>query len=147
MSLVRRLWHGHLARSAMSDRQARGPRHAFMSWLPALVWVATVLLLGSVPVSAPTAPTGSDKVAHFGVYAVLGVLTARAWHRGGRRPPAPLILVLAIAVGALDEIHQQSVPGRDSDPYDFSADAAGVLVGFWVTNRLATVRGKRTTND
>jgi VanZ family protein len=128
----------------MSNGRARTASRVFTNWLPALAWAALLLVLGGLPLSAPTAPTGLDKVAHFSLYAVLGVLTARAWVRGGKTPPVVWIIVLAASVGALDEIHQQTVPGRYADPFDFVADTAGVLVGFLTANRLAE---RRKTHD
>jgi VanZ family protein len=74
-------------------------------------------------------PAGFDKVAHFGLYFVLGALAGRAW-RVDAAPNALLVIVLALAVGAGDELHQRGVPTRTADPLDFAADATGVLLGF-----------------
>lgn len=71
-----------------------------------------------------------DKVAHFGLYAILG--SALAWVRLERASPLPhvLLIVLGILYGLSDEIHQAYVPGRSPDIADLVADALGVIVGY-----------------
>ena len=107
-------------------------RYAFA---PAAVWALVILTLGSIPSLTPPVDLPIDKVAHFSAFAILGGLAAYGLHRVQRRPPIALILVLGAAIGALDEIHQRSVPGRSSDWKDFVADALGVVFGLWLTHR------------
>jgi VanZ family protein len=82
----------------------------------------------------PTLPGNpSDKLEHFGEYAVLGALLVRAI--GGLRgtTQAARVVILAIVIGAIfgltDEGHQYFVPGRDSDWHDALADAIGASAG------------------
>jgi len=106
-------------------------------WLPAVVWAGCIWLLGGAS-DVPTPPVsfyGIDKVAHFGMYGLLAVLIAYATRpRGSRFGPA-VPLVLALALGASDEMHQLSVANRSSDPYDFVADASGIATCFFVARR------------
>jgi VanZ family protein len=73
-----------------------------------------------------------DKVAHFVMYGVLGALATFGWVKARRSArPAPKLLwvvVLAMSIGMLDELHQRSVPERSADVYDWIADALGVAV-------------------
>ncbi|MEQ1883313.1 MAG: VanZ family protein [Burkholderiales bacterium] len=68
-----------------------------------------------------------DKLAHFTYFSTIAVLFA---HAGGvKRLWLPLILVPLI--GALDEWHQMSVPGRYGSVWDWSADFAGSLIAIY----------------
>jgi VanZ family protein len=83
-----------------------------------------------VPTVETTLPL--DKAAHFVLYGLLGVLATRGWQKAGRRPHLVLPIVLALAVGAADELHQRSVAARSSDVFDWFADAAGIMTGCWL---------------
>lgn len=100
-------------------------------WGPAAGWAAVLFLLSAVPGSdvGPTVPH-LDKVAHFGLYAVLG--GTLGWVRVRRMPRLPHLLLLALGLlyALSDEFHQAFVPGRDPDALDLVADALGVLMGY-----------------
>lgn len=65
-----------------------------------------------------------DKVVHFTLYLVLGLLALRTAPNASWR--VAIIAVVAIAAfGAVDEWHQRFVPGRSADPRDWVADALG----------------------
>jgi len=70
-----------------------------------------------------------DKIVHLGLYLVLGATLAWAKEKTPSAP-APVLLLLGMAYGALDEWHQAFVPGRDPSLGDFAADCAGVALGF-----------------
>lgn len=86
-----------------------------------------------------------DKLAHGTVFAVLAVLVAwglaRAWPRWPWARVLLLALLVSVAYGALDEVHQRRVPGRTPDPMDLMADGlgAGVVVAvlWWRARRSA----------
>ena len=72
-----------------------------------------------------------DKALHAGAYAGLAILVIRALHGGLGRFRAGLALGAALAAtvfGALEEVHQRFVPGRDSSLGDVGADAVGALL-------------------
>ena len=97
-------------------------------WLPVALWIAVILTGTSVPsVPGPSVP-GLDKLGHFAMYAVLGVLTARAI-----RIPTPRALVAALAAiavfAAADEWHQRLIPSRSAELADWFADVAGASIG------------------
>jgi VanZ family protein len=66
-----------------------------------------------------------DKVVHFSVYGLLGVLTCRTRRGAGW---AILAVVLTSLYGASDEWHQSFVPGRAAGVADWMADTLGAVV-------------------
>ena len=89
-----------------------------------------------------------DKVIHLALYAVLGVLVARAiaarrLMASPRLPRRPRFATLAVAsVGmalfaAADEWHQRWVPGRSGDVADWCVDVAGGTFALLLAARLA----------
>lgn len=77
----------------------------------------------------------TDKLAHFGQYAVLSFLAAGGWAREGgwrnwRQQWRPVAFLIAFA--AIDELHQLWIPRREASAMDWTADSVGVLVGFAV---------------
>lgn len=141
------------------------------AFLPAALWAATIWVVSSmsrptfVPVSAfPLA----DKGVHFCVFALLGALCAHGLLAWGAAPGSPgrgvavtlaarrwespsaarwaafaLGAALAAAWGALDELHQRFVPGREADAVDVLADALGAAAGSAARVMLDAVRGLR----
>jgi VanZ family protein len=110
----------------------RGSRRA---WVTVFVWLAFVEVLTSLPGSAlpslPSLPIRSDWVAHFCLYAVLGMLLARvgvleSW--SGRR--LVLTVVMVSLFGVLDELHQLFIPGRTAEVGDWAMDTLGSATGF-----------------
>ena len=104
-----------------------------LPWLPAVAWAAFLFLLSSrSSVPSPGVPH-LDKVAHFGVYFVLGALLCYAAGRTG----ASLVTVVLIGAlyGASDEFHQWFVPGRSVSLADWIADVAGVAAAAYLFAR------------
>lgn len=96
------------------------------AWAPAILWAVVLFALSSRPTLPVGLGGGLDKVAHFGAFAVLGFLLARAAIASNLSIVWPLLIGLVYA--ASDEIHQYFVPGRHPDPADWLADALGVAV-------------------
>lgn len=113
---------------------------------PALLWAAIIFLLSSIPANRlPNMKILSfDKLAHIGVFFILGILV----YRGLRRPSdsekfsqGRMIVAFAIVLlyGILDEMHQGLVPGRSVDVLDAVADATGGLlagVSLYLSSRF-----------
>ncbi len=113
----------------MTTDQSRRLRAFLWSWGPVIVYMA-VIFAGSSASKLPDLPSGiSDKMAHAGEYAVLGLVLVRAL--AGRRwlaVPAPRALAavaLAALYGISDEFHQSFVPHRDVEVGDVIADTVG----------------------
>lgn len=99
---------------------ARAPS-PFVRGLCLVLAVATIVqlfYLGAQPMAVGLIPPPWDKLAHFGVYSAI---TALLWiGTAGRMPLA--VIAAVVAVGALDELHQASLPGRSADAWDFVTD-------------------------
>jgi VanZ family protein len=94
--------------------------------------VALTLTLTSIPNPefAPSFP-GADKIAHFGFYGVAGFLFV-LWRRETGTGTAAAVIWASIFVallGAVDEVHQQWIPGRSMDLLDWATDVAGGTAG------------------
>jgi VanZ family protein len=87
----------------------------------------------------------SDKLIHFMVFGILGVLMFRSFKISSRiriRKNAFSFAVLAaIIYGGLDELHQLFVPGRFASIGDWIADILGILIMIllyrWLTGRIS----------
>ncbi|HEX6306686.1 MAG TPA: VanZ family protein [Longimicrobiales bacterium] len=117
--------------------------HVLKPFLPAALWAAAVWIVGGLH-GTPDVPSGLglDKAAHFGMYGVLGWLLGRAWFGAARGVPWLLPLLLALLLGAADELRQRSLTGRSADFADWLADAAGATTGM----ALARYRAGRSRN-
>lgn len=104
-------------------------------WIPAILWTALIFGLSSVSVFASTIVKIKmiDKLAHAAEYGGLGLFLTVGFFgtlsAENRRWVALLAILTGLAIGALDEIYQFTVPGRVSDFGDWIADAIGVIIG------------------
>ena len=99
------------------------------------VWVAFTLVLTSIPNPqfGPTFP-GADKVAHFGCYGSAGFLFV-LWRRENGTGAVVAVVwaaIFAALLGAVDEFHQQWIPGRSMEFFDWVADFLGGSTGAFV---------------
>lgn len=105
----------------------------------AVVLVALLFHLGSRPFAAGLIREPWDKLAHFAVYGTVAALL-----RIGIAGDHPWRLVTLVGfVGALDEWHQSSVPGRSADLADLATDVIAAVCAilacdWWATRRAAT---------
>jgi VanZ family protein len=106
------------------------------SWALASGIVAVaIFVLSSIP-AEELARTGIriwDKAAHAGVWLALVYPLRRAL--GRRRGGTLLAIVLGVAYGVLDEVHQSFTPGRDTSGWDVLADSVGAIVGALLAAR------------
>jgi Predicted integral membrane protein len=95
-------------------------------------WVALTLTLTSIPnPEFGSSFPGADKIAHFGFYGVAGFLFV-LWRRETGKGAAVAMVwaaVFAALLGAGDEFHQQWIPGRSMEFFDWMADFAGGTAG------------------
>lgn len=116
-------------------------RSLLRTWGPALVWTFLLFAVSSRSSLPVSLDGGSDKLAHFGAYLVLGFLFARAFDRSVARIwPA---LAAGLMTGALDEVYQGVIPGRSSELGDWAADALGVAAGLFFYHLMVRVAGSR----
>ena len=104
-----------------------------------------ILVLTSWPsfgTSGPQIP-GLDKVAHFGLYAVLGYLVARALAVPRTRVALFAALAGITVFGLLDEVHQAWIPGREASVGDWIADVLGAATGIITAAHLLSLAPSR----
>jgi VanZ family protein len=107
----------------------------FRFWLPVVIWCAIIFFQSAfaTPDVVPSWPY-IDKVAHIGVYALLGMLLYRALQATTpwRLRPIHLLVaatILATLYGLSDEWHQSFVVERTADLWDLFADLIGAGLG------------------
>ena len=117
-------------------------RYLFL--LCALGWAGVIFYLSGQPgADIPPLFYGEDKLLHALVFGILGffALGAMKTTADGYRPFQPWLAVILVTVyGVLDEIHQHFVPGRSPELYDVMADAAGGMLGVWLSYRFVKSR-------
>ena len=110
----------------------------------ALGWAGVIFYLSQIPgVDVPPLFFDMDKLMHAIVFGILGFFALGAMNSPDNRHRLyqPWLAVgLVIAYGVLDEFHQHFVPGRTPDIYDVMADAAGGMIGVWLSYRFIKSR-------
>ena len=78
------------------------------------------------------------KLAHFGVYMILGFLLANGlrYNKKSRINAILLALLICILYAISDEIHQIFIPGRSGQVSDVLIDSLGGLVGIVLLDLL-----------
>jgi len=85
-----------------------------------------------------------DKVVHFGMYAVLAALvTSAIAHKQGLVKAVAVTVIAVAAFGAVDEWHQQFIPGRSMDVMDWVADSIGGIIGVIAASLIRPRWSKR----
>lgn len=109
-------------------------RHQF----PAIAWAAVIFGFSSLPgTTIPiSTPYQLDKLIHAGIFFVLCFLLNRALYNQSHFRSLSdyhlvISLLIVIAYGVSDELHQIVVPGRDPDFYDALADSLGGFACTW----------------
>ena len=127
-------------------------QRAALYWAPLLAWMVAIFVLSSLPPSTierlsfiqPSLSFLVDQsVVHpmeFGVLAVL-LYRLRLSYRPASGPRLQAaVLILAVAYGATDELHQSFVPGRDPSWLDLGLDALGAAVGLLAAATVQAIR-------
>jgi VanZ family protein len=103
-------------------------------WILAVYWIALATAT-HIPPDRPILPGGNfDKLAHLTAYAILAFLIATYWQSSAGwlgREHFFWIVVACSAYGVIDELMQIPV-GRDSNLFDWVADALGALLGVTI---------------
>lgn len=110
--------------------------------LPAIVWSLFIFTMSSIPgIKFPFQLFRFDKLVHFGVFFVLGILSARAlvfqeWNATLKKYALLFTVLYVMSYGASDEIHQMFVPGRSPEVYDFLSDTLGGIFAAFIIKIL-----------
>ena len=102
--------------------------------IAAYIWGAAIFTISSIPYLETPGPEniGLDKLAHFGLYLILGILVFRGWNKEESKAKAlPYIIIFAI----IDELHQVIVPGRYVEFTDLIANFTGIFCAKLITRR------------
>jgi VanZ family protein len=119
-----------------------------MPKIPALLIVSVIWVLSSQSVlPVPKGILGFDKFQHLLAYLALAASLV-FWfspHQRRLRRLRTFLLLVAISslYGAIDELHQLYVPGRDCNIWDWIADTLGAFLGAGaalLADRLALLR-------
>ena len=99
--------------------------------------IETVLLfyfsVASLPAAEPAPGLRLGDMEHFVAYLIYGILAERVLsYTKFRNHRWSLALLIAVAVGGLNEVIQAFVPGRVTDVLDFAYDGAGAIVGVTI---------------
>lgn len=84
----------------------------------------------------------ADKIAHFGVYFVLGVLISIAVISNSNKSNLIKIIIISligIFFAISDEFHQYYVPNRTPDVFDFIADIIGIVFSLFLFSFIKKV--------
>jgi len=108
-----------------------------------VIWSVMLFTLTSIP-KLSTPSTGMleiDKLAHFVVYLVFAYLLVKILNKDQRSIKKILILT-ALTIPLIDELHQIPIPGREFSIYDIIADMIGfaVILILVSSNRLKPIR-------
>jgi len=103
------------------------------SILWAILYAMLIIGLSSIPGrSFPDIKwLSQDKLIHICEYLIFGILVGQviAFRVTARSRIFLFTLLLAGAFGALDEVYQTLIPGRDNSYADWIADLLGVIAG------------------
>ncbi len=111
----------------------------FVAWLLVVLYIGIIFFLSSIPAPSMPGLEDYDKFYHLVEYALLTFLLLRAMGKTFifRLSEIAILfysLLMVVGWGALDELHQWYVPGRDADYHDIMADALGAVIagGIWL---------------
>lgn len=120
-------------------------------WGPVALYTAFIFWVSSRPRPIPGIEIfpQMDKVAHAVEYFGLGILWVRAL-KGSWPSRSGWLLwggawAACLLTGALDEMYQFPIPGKETDFWDFFSDGAGAALGQALYLGELFFRGKRTT--
>ncbi len=106
----------------------------FSRWtVPVWLWALFILAVTWYPtLTVPeTGIDAQDKIAHFGVFAILGLLFIRAMSKYEINRLSKVVkrtIFYCSSFALLDEAGQAFIPGRSAELFDALANLGGVLI-------------------
>ena len=121
----------------MKSDRTKGYRFLFYFWL------VIIFILTSYPTLPPLHDklVSIDKVGHFAVYLILAFFYMKKEQKKDISKTFKKILLLAIFLPIIDELHQIPIPGRDFSFLDILADYCGflfIIVIFKIKSRKSS---------
>ena len=89
-----------------------------------LILIAMIFIGGEQPGAGSLFPPPWDKVVHVMVYGSIGVLVGLAFPRLS----LTAVLLVVLAIGSCDDLHQAFLPGRQAGFDDLLADVVGAAI-------------------
>lgn len=117
---------------------ARKEKDILRYWVPVLFWMLLIITVSSLPGEyiPKVHIIEVDKIVHFFEFFILGILLLRALLNSNLNINLVRIVILSIVIAsgyaAIDEWHQQFIPNRMPDFFDFLADFIGLNTGVFL---------------
>src|SRR3989338_2637940 len=129
-------------------------RETRIAWSLVASYAALIFILSSLPGSNPILKGLEkyvwDKLLHLLEYLFLGILLVRALALSFKYRSLEHLVFMAFVFGGLyalsDEWHQNFVPLRDANLYDWLADSIGILLGAYFFSHKIIRELKREQN-
>lgn len=102
--------------------------------IPCLILVLVLTLKPSSGNSMNFSIPHLDKIAHFGMFFLLGINVLYKYEHNKKLLE---YLLLCIVLGFNTEILQDFIPGRSLDFYDALADTLGVIIAYYIYKIMA----------
>lgn len=104
------------------------------SLIAAILMIVMIFLLGDSSLATSTFSLAHpfDKGLHAFVYGTIAALMRFS----GAFGKVLTLWLLLVCVGAADELHQLSIPGREGSFLDLIADVVGITFGMFLIGRL-----------
>ena len=117
-------------------------------WVPVVVWMVAIFVVSHQPSSELPDFGWIDllvkKAGHFLAYAILALLTQRAW-----RPESASwkwAFLITVVYAATDELHQRFIPGRFGSLADVLIDSSGALTALLAKHYWLSVHASPLTD-
>ena len=101
------------------------------------IYLLALIIVSLMPFSGTESIGNSDKIAHFIVYALLGIL---GYHSSKSFKQGIYFFLSIITLGVVLELVQFIIPGREFSYLDIAANTAGAVFGFFVSWMFKTSR-------
>jgi len=115
-----------------------------LSWFIVLVGMGLIFFTSSVSFGAGTPGTNFiSMVYHIQAYFFLGIFLMIAISKGSNGFHLIPAILISLAYGFSDEIHQYFVPGRACSFFDLGLDAVGISLAFLIYFIIFAYREKK----
>jgi len=121
--------------------QTLSERKVQLVYSPLAIYWVLLFIATTIPSKALPSFGISDKIEHFIAYMILAILVLLTFHfqekiRSFHIHPVLSTIAIVSIYGLLDELHQNLVPGRYAEVYDWIANFLGAIVGVIILNYM-----------
>jgi VanZ family protein len=107
--------------------------------ISALCYATLIFVLSSSPKIPSAGGPSIDRVGHVIEYSILGFLVLGCFERRSKTRIVLFVIFICSFYGVLNEVYQQSVPGRYYSDLDIIANSVGSILGttinLWIQRR------------